>query len=243
MPSLATDQAFIESVAPAAVEFYKSHKFSAAVNIAQGCLESLYGTACPTAHGVNSHNLYGIKADTSWRGPFVVVPTQEYIGGRYVTIQAAFRAYPSYADSVTDHNNFFIDNPRYHNLFGMSYQQAANTIAAVDGYATDPNYGAKLLSIIKMFGLQKYDQLPPTHWAVTVGYFNSEKQVQTAAARLLTVCKYHSLGIKQVGKNAKGMPRWVVQVGYFDSEKQAQEAETIIQRKLNYHSISVQAIV
>ena len=234
MPSLAQDQQFIKEIAPAAVSFYESHQFSAAVNIAQPCLESGYGTAAP------GHNLYGIKADSSWKGHVVVEKTQEFYGGEYVTINAAFRAYPDFAASVEDHNQFFIDNPRYHNLFGLNYVQCANTIAAVDHYATDPTYGAQLLSIIRMFGLQKYDQLPPTHFVITVGYFSNGKQAGKAAARLLTVCGYHAIGIHRIVRGKK--KHWVIQVGYFKSQDDAKQAQTKILNKLKYHSIAVEAV-
>ena len=234
MTTLAQDQKFIEEIASPAVSFFESHQFSAAVNIAQPCLESGYGTAAP------GHNLYGIKADSSWKGPVVVEKTQEFFGGKYVTIDAAFRAYPTFADSVANHNQFFLDNPRYHNLFGMDYVECANTIAAVDHYATDPTYGAQLLSIIRMFGLQKYDQLPPTHFVITVGYFSNGKQAGKAAARLLTVCGYHAIGIHLIVRGKK--KHWVIQVGYFKSQDDAKQAQTKILNKLKYHSIAVEAV-
>ena len=239
MTTLAQDQKFIEEIASAAVSFFDEHKFSAAVNVAQGCLESGYGTAAP------GHNLFGIKADSSWRGPVVVEKTQEFFGGKYVTIDAAFRAYPTFAASVEDHNQFFLDNPRYHNLFGMDYVECANTIAAVDHYATDPTYGAQLLAIIRMFGLRKYDKVTPTHYAVTVGWFSNEKQAGKAAARLLTVCGYQAIGIHQMvrgNKKRRKKKHWVIQVGYFKSQDDAKQAQTKILNKLKYHSIAVEAV-
>ncbi|GMA48672.1 hypothetical protein GCM10025857_39820 [Alicyclobacillus contaminans] len=52
-----TPQQFIATVAPAAVAFYRAHKISAALTIAQAALESEWGTAAP------GNNLFGIKAD------------------------------------------------------------------------------------------------------------------------------------------------------------------------------------
>lgn len=235
MPSLQQDRAFIESIASDATLFYEAHKISAAMNIAQGCLESFYGEDAP------GNNLFGIKADPSWHGPIVHVPTMEFEHSRWVTIEADFRAYPTTGASLIDHGNFLLDNPRYANLVGMDYVKACNTVAAVDHYATDPNYGAKLLSIIKLFGLQKYDKLPATHWACTVGYFSTERQAMKASARLLTACNYRSIGIHSV-KDKRGKTHWVVQVGFFDNQKQADEAVTIIKRKLKYNSISVETV-
>ncbi len=146
-----TNQEFITFIAPSAVEFFKAYKISAAFIIAQGCLESAYGTAAP------GNNLFGIKADSSWAGPIVRVPTKEYINGQEVTVQATFRAYKTMGDSITDHGNFLLTNSNYHNLIGADYRASCRLIASVDGYATDQTYGAQLLEIIAQFGLAKYD--------------------------------------------------------------------------------------
>lgn len=147
-----TPQQFIMSIAPAAVVFYRQHKISAALRIAQACLESEYGKNAP------GNNLFGIKADPSWQGPTVDVPTQEFEGGKWITIQAKFRAYKTMGESLTDNGSFLLVNSRYKNLVGADYKTACNEIGKVDGYATDPTYSTKLLEIIAQFGLDKYDR-------------------------------------------------------------------------------------
>ena len=53
-----------------------------------------------------NNNLFGIKDSEDWNGEIVTVPTQEYVNGDYITINAAFRKYASWNDSVVDHAKF-----------------------------------------------------------------------------------------------------------------------------------------
>ncbi|MGZ8252328.1 MAG: glucosaminidase domain-containing protein, partial [Methylophilaceae bacterium] len=58
--------------------------------------------------------------------------------------------YDSYADSFKDFANMMRNNPRYENV--MSNLQDVNGYAQAmqkAGYATDPNYAAKLASVIQ----------------------------------------------------------------------------------------------
>jgi len=185
-----TDEQFIASVAPAAVAFYRTRKISAALTIAQACLESGYGKHAP------GNNLFGIKADPSWHGPTVFERTQEFINGQRIVISAAFRAYPTLGDSLTDHGNFLLDNPRYKNLIGADYKTACEEIAKVDGYATDPTYGETLLEIITEFGLAKYDDLPApapvVHYVAVAGWFDTLQAATEAAAKIQATTGWHT---------------------------------------------------
>jgi hypothetical protein len=149
-------QDFIKQVAPMAVVVYKHHRLSAALQIAQACLESGFGAHAP------GNNLFGIKADPSWKGQTITLPTWEFLGGHWVPMEAKFRAYPTMGDSIVDHAKFLLYvNPgqtnRYANLVGAPYEQACRLIQQ-DGYATDPRYADKLLSIIRTYHLDQYDK-------------------------------------------------------------------------------------
>ncbi|WAH38627.1 glucosaminidase domain-containing protein [Alicyclobacillus dauci] len=148
-----TPQQFISAIAPSAVAFMRAHKISAALIIAQGALESGWGK---TAQAMGN-NLFGIKADSSWSGPITMQQTKEFVQGQWQTITAKFRAYPSTQACLEDHDGFLLQ-PRYRNLIGADYATACRLIGAVDGYATDPNYGSQLLEIIKEYDLAKYDK-------------------------------------------------------------------------------------
>lgn len=119
--------------------------------LAQAALESNWGKSMPRGlDGKSSHNLFGIKADRRWEGQSLAASTQEYEGGAPVRQRAAFRAYDSYADSFRDYIGFLKDNPRY----GKALENADNParfIAGLQkaGYATDPNYARKVMSVYK----------------------------------------------------------------------------------------------
>lgn len=63
-----------------------------------------------------------------------------------------FRAYDSYADSFKDYAQLITNNKRYEKVLASAGD--ASTFAQglqKAGYATDPNYAAKLTKIIKEF--------------------------------------------------------------------------------------------
>ena len=152
-PILRTDPTtFFNSIKQGAVDTWGKHNFLPSVTAAQAAIESGWGTSGLTA---TANNLFGIKG--RYNGQYVVYPTQEWINGHYVTVNAEFRKYPNWAASVEDHGNFFTDNPRYHNLLGLKdYKQVANLLQQ-DGYATDPNYAATIIRVIEQYGLQSWD--------------------------------------------------------------------------------------
>lgn len=99
--------------------------------------------------------MFGIKG--SYNGHSVTFPTGEYYGGRYVTVNAAFRAYSNYAESIDDHGNFLASNSRYSNLIGdTDYNSVANKLHS-DGYATSPTYASTLINIINTYHLYDWD--------------------------------------------------------------------------------------
>jgi len=119
--------------------------------LAQAALESGWGkSVMRTADGGHSHNLFGIKADRSWVGRSVAARTLEIEDGLAVRKNAAFRAYDSYADSFRDYIAFLRNNPRYEKALAHS-DRPERFIAGLQraGYATDPNYARKVLSIYR----------------------------------------------------------------------------------------------
>lgn len=118
--------------------------------IGQAALESGWGKReIIAADGTPSHNLFGIKATGGWKGKVVERATTEFIDGVAQTRMEKFRAYDSYADGFRDYAKLLRNNPRYQTVlanaqdvtgFAQGLQRA--------GYATDPNYAAKLTRII-----------------------------------------------------------------------------------------------
>jgi flagellum-specific peptidoglycan hydrolase FlgJ len=151
-PDTSAQQAFIAEVAPGALAAQHQYGIPAAVTIAQAIDESGWGRSMLAAQ---DNNLFGIKGT----GPAGSVerPTQEYENGQAVTVNAPFRVYSNVAQSITDHSLLLAT--------GSAYQQAmadrrspdafANDLTGV--YATDPNYGANLITIMRQFNLYRFD--------------------------------------------------------------------------------------
>ncbi|MDF2724971.1 MAG: hypothetical protein K0Q59_4646 [Paenibacillus sp.] len=141
---------FISILAPMAVKDQRSTGVLASITIAQAALESAWGAVAP------GNNLFGIKG----KGQEAV--TQEYQNGEFVIIMDGFRVYSSWAESVADHSRFLIENGRYTavGFFGycasLDYVGAANALQKA-GYATDPAYASKLISIIESYQLNRFD--------------------------------------------------------------------------------------
>lgn len=97
--------------------------------------------------GSNSFNLFGIKAGKGWTGKVAEITTTEYVDGTPRKVTAKFRAYDSYEDSFKDYARLINDNPRYDQAQAVAKTGSATAYAAAlqkAGYATDPQYAAKL---------------------------------------------------------------------------------------------------
>jgi flagellar protein FlgJ len=146
--------AFIGMLAGAAQACQRKTGIPASITLAQAALESAWGSRAL------GNNLFGIKADKNWTGPTVSFATTEHLGGKDVSLTDKFRAYSSYVESMVDHGQFLLKNPRYARCFKETtgYGWARELQAA--GYATDPEYAKKLQDIIRARNLAFYDQLP-----------------------------------------------------------------------------------
>ncbi|HYP85637.1 flagellar assembly peptidoglycan hydrolase FlgJ [Variovorax sp.] len=121
--------------------------------LAQAALESGWGKReIRGDDGTQSHNLFGIKADKSWRGPSVEVWTTEYVDGEPQRVRAKFRAYGSYEEAFTDYARFLTRNPRYAGVLDTDDAAEAAHGLQRAGYATDPQYGRKLVQIMRQLG-------------------------------------------------------------------------------------------
>jgi len=114
------------------------------------------------ADGSLSHNLFGIKAGKHWTGRVAEVVTTEYAGGVARKVKAKFRAYPSWEASFRDYARLIQENPRYARVRTMAHSPRAWATALQHaGYATDPQYAAKLSRTIER--VQQTLQTPSTH--------------------------------------------------------------------------------
>lgn len=149
-------QKFIESLYPLARQVERETGIDARVMIAQSALETGWGQHEITrADGAPSYNLFGIKAHHSWQGEQAEITTTEYRQGVAMKERAAFRAYESYADSFRDYANFLQSQPRYQQAMQQQDDPKAFAFALQGaGYATDPQYGAKISSILDRYLMQ-----------------------------------------------------------------------------------------
>lgn len=120
--------------------------------LSQAALESGWGRReIRGEDGSQSYNLFGIKASPNWKGKVVNIMTTEYVDGEPRKMTQPFRAYDSYAESFADYARLISRNERYSEVTkASSPQEAAHSIQRA-GYATDPAYAEKLISIMAYF--------------------------------------------------------------------------------------------
>lgn len=147
MPASATE--FVKELAPHAMAAARKLGLSFRLLLAQAALESHWGRNIPADHAKgSSFNLFGIKAGGSWGGERVNVPTLEYEGGVAVRKVAQFRAYASAKDSFDDYAHLIASDPRYASVKGHGDDALSFASGLVNGgYATDPEYAAKVMAI------------------------------------------------------------------------------------------------
>lgn len=119
------------------------------VLVAQAALESGWGqNVMQQGNGQSSNNLFGIKADVRWDGEQVRAKTMEFRDGVLQREQAVFRAYASPAESMADYADFISSNPRYQDAIGTADPHRYALELQRAGYATDPAYARKIVSIL-----------------------------------------------------------------------------------------------
>jgi flagellar protein FlgJ len=141
---------FLAHLQPFARQTAQELGVSSDVLLAQATLETGWGRKLPLhPDGRNSFNVFGIKADARWSGDWVSKPTLEFTQGGMRREHAQFRAYASPHESFRDYASFLKDSPRYAKALSVAGDPAAYLHALQDaGYATDPNYAQKILSLI-----------------------------------------------------------------------------------------------
>ena len=177
---------FLRNIIPAAQNVARGKDIYTSVMIAQAALESGWGTSALSK--APNHNLFGVKG--SYNGQSVNMQTLEDSGGQnYYSIQANFRKYPSYKESLEDYVDKIVNGISGVPLFYSgawksktnSYQDATSYLTG--RYATDTAYGAKLNRIIEQFGLTKYD----TETAVNMAEKIASNETTTTTGNSYTV--------------------------------------------------------
>lgn len=145
-----TDSFFIQYAAAAQYEELRSGVL-ASITLAQAALESGRGK-----HAI-CNNMFGIKANKSYKGDFCYANTHEEVNGVRTPTKAKFRAYSNAMGSFADHSTFLLKNSRYRiALSKKNPYEFANELQRA-GYATDSQYANKLKTIIRKQNLASLD--------------------------------------------------------------------------------------
>lgn len=140
---------YVENYNSYAIENMRIYKIPASITLAQGILESGSGQS-ELARKSNNH--FGIKCGSYWTG-----------GKTYHDDDAkneCFRTYNSVLESYNDHSAFLTKNKRYSDLFLLNmndYKAWAKGLSKA-GYATNPNYASRIISIIEDLKLYTFDE-------------------------------------------------------------------------------------
>lgn len=112
---------------------------------AQTALETGYGRSSL----VQKYNNFGGIKDTDGKNSTAPMATKEFLNGKWVTIQDGFEIYPTPYEGLIAYAQFFHKNKRYAKALNYP-NDPVNFIKEVRkaGYATDPNYVAKLVPMI-----------------------------------------------------------------------------------------------
>lgn len=145
---------FIMRLSPGAMNTAKRSGVPASITVAQAALESKWGESALSRLG---NNLFGIKADSRWRGETLSLQTREFIDGKWMYVLAKWRKYTSWQSSIEDHCLFLRNNPRYSECFKCQTAELFAFALSTSGYATDPNYPAKLMALINQYKLNSLD--------------------------------------------------------------------------------------
>ena len=139
---------YVKTYAEVAQQEMKSYDIPASITLAQGILESGMGDS-RLATQANNH--FGIKCHREWRGERIYHDDDEK--------GECFRVYKDPRKSYRDHSLFLTTRSRYDFLFDYKkhdYKAWAKGLKKA-GYATDPKYPDKLISLIERYRLDRYD--------------------------------------------------------------------------------------
>ena len=139
---------YINKYKDIAIEHQKRYRIPASITLAQGLIESAAGTS-ELARKSNNH--FGIKCHNAWEGKRVYHDDDEK--------GECFRKYRNPKDSYEDHALFLTKSRRYEKLFKLDitdYKGWAHGLKRC-GYATDKAYASKLIQMIELYGLHRYD--------------------------------------------------------------------------------------
>ena len=140
---------YIDKYSDIAIKEMKRTGVPASITLAQGILESNAGQSVLATKG-NNH--FGIKCHNDWKGKTMKMDDN--------APKECFRVYPNAEASFRDHSDFLRSRDRYKSLFELKqtdYKGWARGLKRA-GYATDPGYADKLITLIEDYELYRFDK-------------------------------------------------------------------------------------
>ena len=139
---------YVNTYSKVAINEMKKFGIPASITMAQGILESNSGKG---GLAMKSNNHFGIKCHSGWRGKKVYHDDDKK--------GECFRKYKNPVKSYRDHSIFLDSRDRYNSLFKIKKNNYVKWAIGLKkaGYATDPAYANKLISIIERYELWKLD--------------------------------------------------------------------------------------
>jgi len=146
-----TTKEFINSIKDIAISEYNLYGILPSVTIAQGIIESASGNK-----DIGGNNLFGMKWYKDCGYDYVIGKTKEFINGKWISIDAKFKKYDSWNDSIHDHTKLLLKD-RYKRVREAKDFWYATQALKDCGYATSPNYPTTLRRVILNYKLYTYD--------------------------------------------------------------------------------------
>jgi hypothetical protein len=145
----AATEAYVRQYKNLAIAEMQRTGVPAAIKLAQAILESQSGSS---SLAMTANNHFGIKCKTEWTGSRVFQDDDEK--------GECFRVYPSVEQSYRDHSDFLRNRPYYADLFKLDPLDTKGWAWGLKkaGYATNPAYPQRLLSIIRDYNLEQYNE-------------------------------------------------------------------------------------
>lgn len=151
-PEVNFRELYLEDTIPLAQRTAKKYGLFPSVMIAQSILESNWGRS---QLSTEYNNYFGVKATLS--DDSIRLETEEYVNGESGRYLESFRKYKSKKESFEHYAKLLTEAKRYDKVkTAMDFREAAVYINQ-GGYATDPNYADKIISIIEKYNLGQYD--------------------------------------------------------------------------------------
>lgn len=142
---------FFNNLAPLVVNEYLRRKgqkrLYPSTVLAMAALESGYN--------LNAKTLFGIKGDG------IVLDTTECINGENINIKDSFVIYPTLAEAVQGLYELMQWDNYDRATSCTDYEEECRMVQAC-GYATDPNYSDKLISIVNSYQLTMFNSIEET---------------------------------------------------------------------------------